>query len=317
MAWATGYRRERRRVENEVGYYPDIDSPSTINEKILWKKINVRDPMITKTSDKVKAREYVREKLVNEAEGVIIPILDTAKDPSHLSLSEYEVPYVIKANHGCLMNLFIHERTPEGQFVVSMENTSKTKWSVSDIESECLDWLNTTLGFEEHQWGYLNIERKLFVEPFISDSYGSRLTEAKIDCFHGEPKFIHVIVNRTDTRLHTLADVEGRRLEVRYGGREGVPENVLADLRSSLPRLREWSSQLSEEFEYCRVDFYLKPDGPYFSEITHYPASGRRRIKPREFELEMGRQWKLKGQETGVVKNQIPSKSTAVGIEGV
>lgn len=288
-----GYERERKRVENAVGYYPNIDNPRTLNEKILWKKINNRNPLIIKTSDKIRVREYVRDKLENEAEDIIIPILETSEEPSTLSLSAYETPYVIKANHGWNTNLFVEEQKSENEFVASTEDTSTSRWSRSDIERECRKWLNTTHGFEDHQWGYLNIDRKLFVEPFLSDEYGVRLTEIKIDCFHGEPKFILLIVNRDEERLHTLVDAEGQKLKVQYKGTEDVSEEVLSDFRSVLPELRKWAARLSEEFEYCRVDFYLTPDGPRFSEITHYPASGTRKMKPQEFELEMGRHWNI------------------------
>ncbi|WP_423824291.1 ATP-grasp fold amidoligase family protein [Salinibacter ruber] len=164
------------------------------------------------------------------------------------------------------------------------------------MQRECRKWLNTTHGFADHQWGYLNIDRKLFVEPFISGNYGSRLTEIKIDCFHDEPKFALLIVNRDEERRHTLVDAKGQKLEVQYKGRKDVSGDVLSDFRSILPELRRWASRLSEEFEYCRVDFYLTPNGPRFSEITHYPASGGRQMKPQEFELEMGRHWNINSE---------------------
>lgn len=70
-----------------------------------------------------------------------------------------------------------------------------------------------------------------------------------------------------------------------------VPDSEIADIKPSLPTLKNFASCLSEDFDYCRVDFYVTPKGPYFGEITHYPSSGARYMTPQSFDLEMGRHW--------------------------
>ncbi len=289
----SGYRAERQRVAEALGYYPALDRPRTINEKVLHKKINQRNPLLTETADKIKVRAYVRDKLGPDADDLLIPVRDAARDPSNLAFCDYEIPYVIKANHGWNMNLFVERRISDNRFIVSMEDLPRSEWTKTDIIEECRRWLNITHGFEDHQWAYLNIERKVFVEPVISQACGYGLTDVKIDCFHGEPKFVLVMVSRPGGRLKTLVDAEGRTLDVRCNAAGEVSDDILDHVRCSLPDLRRWSGRLSEEFGYCRVDFYLTANDTYFSEITHYPASGRRKIKPQAFGLEMGRHWHI------------------------
>jgi hypothetical protein len=290
--WWTGYEDERERTANRIGYEPDLQNPETINEKIIWKKINVRDPLLTRTTDKIKVRDYVREKLGEDAEDLIIPLLHVADRPRALPLEACEVPYVIKTNHASETSLFVHDRLADDRFVASTENAPKSVWTREELIEQGTSWLQRDHGFHKHEWAYRGIERKVFIEPFLSDPYGDRLTDAKLDCFHGEPTYVLLIVNSEDGRRFSLLDEHGHRVEGQHEG-PSVPEAVVQNLRSQLSRLRAYASRLSEDFDHCRVDFYVRPEGLYFSEITHYPSSGYRQIQSRDFEREMGRHWNI------------------------
>jgi len=290
--WWRGYEAERQRTVDLVGYEPDLENPETINEKIIWKKLNVRDPLLTRTTDKITVRDYVRETLGEDGTDLLIPLLHVADRPGALPLRDCEVPYVVKTNHASGTSLFVHDRCGDDRFVASTENTPKAVWTRDEMVDQCTAWLQHDHGFYKHEWAYRGIDPKVFIEPFISDPYGDRLTDAKVDCFHGEPKYILLIVNSDTQRKYSLLDEHGRQVEGRYEG-PSVSNAVVQHLRSVLHPVRTFASRLSEAFNHCRVDFYLTSEGLYFSEITHYPNSGHRPIKPRAFEREMGKHWKI------------------------
>ena len=52
-----------RDFTERFGYEPDIDHPETYNEKIMWSKLNDRDPMRSLLSDKAAVRDWVIRKL--------------------------------------------------------------------------------------------------------------------------------------------------------------------------------------------------------------------------------------------------------------
>lgn len=288
-----GYERERNRLAEDLGYEPDIYHPTTFNEKVLWKKLHVRNPLLTKTTDKYKVRDYVREKLGDEAEDLLIPLIDVTDDPSTLALGEYEPPYVVKANHGCGFNLFVEERLDGSRYRAFKEDTLPSEWSSDEIVDQCRQWLNTRWGLRQHEWAYQNIDRKIMVEEFITDGFGVRLSDVKFFCFSGTPQYILVKLNQEERSYHSVLDSRGRQLDVEYKKPDPVPDRILRAVRPSIPRLRDLAAKLSADFAFCRVDFYVTPDGPYFGEITHYPASGNRRFSPQSFSLELGRHWEL------------------------
>jgi len=45
-----------------LGYEPDLENPVTFNEKIQYKKLNDRDPLLPLTADKYRVRDYIKEK---------------------------------------------------------------------------------------------------------------------------------------------------------------------------------------------------------------------------------------------------------------
>lgn len=288
-----GYDEERKRVSEYIGYEPDVRTPTTINEKILWKKIHDRSPLLPRTTDKVEVRDYVREKLGDDAESLLIPILHVAADPSDLPLEDCATPFVVKANHAWNTNLFVHDRRPDGRVVASKDGESRALWSRREVIEQCNHWLHHTHGFSDHQWAYLGIHRKVFIEPFLADAFEGRYTEAKIDCFHGVPTYVLALAHNEDGRVMSLLDVEGDRVDVQFGGRGEVPDHKLKDLRAQLPTLYHYAARLAEDFDHCRVDFYVTSEGPRFSEITHYPSSGTRRMIPQDFDREMGKHWKI------------------------
>lgn len=287
-----GYREERVRVASRIGYEPNLRTPHTLNEKILWKKLNVRDPLLTRTTDKIAVREYVREKLGGEAESLIIPILHVADTPADLALDDCALPYVVKANHSWNTNLFVQERHADGRFTVSQVNQPASQWTRQQIYAQCNRWLASRHGLREHEWAYQKIPPRLFIEPFIANPDGSRLIEAKVDCFHGTPTYVLAILGGRERSHHTLLDAAGHRLPVQYNDAEEVSDHVLDQVQAVLPRLRDYASRLSADFDYCRVDFYVMAETVHLSEITHYPASGCRRMG-LQYDREMGRHWRL------------------------
>lgn len=290
LSWVTGYERARNRTAETLGYEPDLQNPQTFNEKIIWKKLHNRDALLTRTTDKLQVRDYVRDKLGSVAEDLLIPVLHVTDDPQDLRLDAFAPPFVLKANHGSGFNLFVRSQPSKNRFRVSEEKTAPQMWTREDIIDRCRDWLNTSYGFYKHEWAYQNIPPKIFIEPFLHDDFGTQLTDIKIDCFHRKPTLILVQVYGEERAALSILGAEGTRMDLQYGDREPVPESVLENIRPHLPRLRNWATRLAADFTYCRVDFYLTAKGLYFGEITHYPASGQRQI-PLSFDRRLGQYW--------------------------
>lgn len=294
--WFTDFRRERERMAKSLGYYPDIESPRTISEKILWKKLYVRDPLLTRTTDKLAVRGYVRRKLDDQVvEELLKPIICVTDNPLTLDLRELETPFVIKSNHGSGFNYFVHEETPGGKYRVSKEKETPVIMSSEDILHKCRVWLDTTYGVQRYEWSYLNIKPKIFIEPFLDDILGDRLTDVRLFCFHGRPQYIQIDLHRNGERRTSILDKNFKEIDVKYGQYQRVDGEDLDYIIKNIPKDLVFScaESLSSEFKFARVDFFTSFKGTRFAEITHYPMSGDLVFEPRQFSHRMGSNWDL------------------------
>lgn len=55
-------RMLKRQFYRNMGYELNLNDPKTLNEKLQWFKVYVRDPRITMCADKYVVRNYVEEK---------------------------------------------------------------------------------------------------------------------------------------------------------------------------------------------------------------------------------------------------------------
>jgi hypothetical protein len=52
-----------KRFYKSVGYFPNLYAPKSFNEKIQWLKLNYKDNLLTKCTDKYLVRKYIAKKI--------------------------------------------------------------------------------------------------------------------------------------------------------------------------------------------------------------------------------------------------------------
>ena len=77
-------------------YRINLKNPETFNEKLQWLKLNYRLPIQTLCADKLKMRDYIKEKV---GEKYVIPVLGVYDDVSEIDFSSLPETFVLKTNH--------------------------------------------------------------------------------------------------------------------------------------------------------------------------------------------------------------------------
>lgn len=246
------------RFRETYGRSPDLENPKTLNEKVLWLKLNryMNDPLVIKCADKYKVREYVKEAGYEHLLNSLIGVYDA---PEEIPWDELPDRFVIKWNFGVGFNVICRDK---GKLDIPATVKKLKKWEKEKA------WLP----YSEMQYKYA--PKKLICETFMEDkANGKSLSDYKVYCFHGEPVEILVMNDRGETLKRELFDINWKRLK--------NPKGKLAPLVETprpkcLEELLEAARALSAPFPFVRCDFYVVNDRAVFGEMTFTPAAGIR-----------------------------------------
>lgn len=265
------YKDEKDWFYKIHGYKLNLKNPKSFNEKVIYKKLFDRNPLLPLTADKYRARGYIRSK-IKEADRYLVPLLYATSIPENIPFESLPDQYIIKANHGC------------DWFIIVENNLDKTK--TLEILNK---WLATTYGTERYEWAYSRIKPLIIIEKLLKDIRGRIPNDYRFFMFGGKCRLISVTSDMFNERKFTYYDTSWNKLNVsRYGiNTDNIKKPCKLDL------MLNFAEKLSKDFDFVRIDFFVCDDDIYFSEITHYPGSGMIRFEPISFEIDLGKYWKL------------------------
>ncbi len=265
--------------------YPlDFRRPKTHNEKINHKKFFDRNPLIPITSDKVRVRDFVKERLgEEEANKILIPVYRISKTGVDIPHQNWDFEFFMKANHSSGGNMLVTPGTDREL-----------------IRKTCKNWLESSYGQALHEWAYRDIPRRIVCEKVIRTQSGEIPADIKYYCFHGRPKMVMILIDRFGNQKRVFTD---ENLNVLQGGQMNGKELLypLPELPTHR-RMLELAAKLSRDFAYCRVDFYTVGDKVYFGEITHYTGSGLEKFDDYDLDLAIGNLWLPENKEVSILE---------------
>jgi hypothetical protein len=249
---------------------PHFNNPRSFSEKVQYRKLHDRSPMLPLFADKVRAKAPVAEILGSEW---VIPTLWSGTALPPRDKRNWPMPYVIKANHGCEMNIFVR---------------SEAEQNWDEIESKVNQWLGIDYYNKvRHEWLYSQIQPQILVEPFIG-SLGELPTDFKFFVLNGRAEYIQVDTGRECEHQHRRAFYDREWNKQQFTLKYSLDESVLPR-PASLDRMISAAELLAKDTPFARVDFYEVGRKPLFGEMTFYPSSGLAAFHPLEYDQLLGR----------------------------
>lgn len=247
----------------------DLSNPTDFNQKIQWLKVYYRVPVLHQLVDKYAVREYVKEKVGDKYLNNLIAVYNK---PSEVNYDTLPTKFVLKATHGYHFNILVQDK--------ALLNKTKArlrmeKWMRKDQY--------TRGGLE---WAYKGIKPRFIVEEYLTEIGKNDINDYKFFCFNGEPKFLHVDIDRGTKHLRAYYDMDWNKLPIKHDsigfikGETDKPENF----QEMVTVVRK----LASTFPFVRVDLYNLNGKIIFGEMTFYPADGRLEFKPDEYNKLIG-----------------------------
>lgn len=245
----------------------DLKNPQTFNEKIQWLKIHydAENPLVVQCADKYRVRDYISKKGYSS---ILVPLVGDWDDPDNIDWDKLPNKFVLKCNHGCAYNIPCKDkkRIDERETIKQLKIWMKEDFGVFNIEPH-----------------YSKIKPHVTCEEYLGDC----ITDYKFFCFNGEPKFIYVSSDLIHDRQAQIGFfyLDGTKMPLIRD--DYAPMNI-DKLPVFFDEMKETARNLSEDFPFVRVDFFLANDRYYFAELTFTPSAGMMPFNPDKYDLEWG-----------------------------
>ncbi|MCR4893975.1 MAG: hypothetical protein K5911_04465 [Eubacteriales bacterium] len=260
-----------QRAYKQLGYFPDLDDPKTLNEKIIWLALNYRNPDIAVAADKAKAKEWAGSRVGYDH---VVPMIGAYENAMDIDFESLPKRFVAKLNGGW---------GAEKVMIVK----DKSKLDTDRIRAIFSSWL-----YPWNIYYYRNmcvtdekLEKPLIViEEFIGDEEKG-LDDYKFYCSRGEIKFALIVSGRGgDGESRVFVDENG---EILPFARKGKGSSDSVELPLEFEKMKEISRKLSSSFPFVRVDLYDVDGHIYVGEMTFTPGMFLR-FEPGEWDLKLG-----------------------------
>jgi len=233
----------------------NFEKPITWTYMPLYEKIayyaTKLDERVAPYIDKLEVKQIVTEQCSDLKVAKVVKIFESIDT---ISESDYNPNHLLKATHGCGMNL-------------------------------CLDGslsIDTIIRSVEKQYTF--VKPQFFIEEIIDDKYTGRSGKACVfmfRCIHGNPVSAGVRQGNGSNIQNTYS------IDFTLIGKLNfeLTKPTQWDAMLSIAKI------LSKPFEFVRIDFYIGSDeNIYFSEYTFTPAGGNR-VFSMEMEKSLGKLW--------------------------
>lgn len=267
----------------------NLNDPQTFNEKLQWLKLNyfLNQSLVIKCADKYAVRQYIAEK---GYEKLLVPLIGVWKNANEINWKLLPDKFVLKCNHGCAYNIVCSD---------------KSKLNIKATEKQLNNWLKEDFGAFNIELHYSKIEPHLIT---CEEYLGECITDYKFFCFNGEPKYVYVSNDLIHDRQAQIGffNIDGSKYELKRDDYANIENVIFPDFYSEMLQV---AKNLSNDFPFVRVDFFIANNRFYFAELTFTPSACMMPFNPEKFDLEWGKLLdidKIKKQmkaESGSVEN--------------
>jgi hypothetical protein len=276
-------------------------NPRTFNEKLLYKMVWDRRPILVTYADKVAAADYIERRL---GPGYT-PDRHLVTDDLG-AVDRYGLPqnFVVKNSHlsGGVVVVFdradpsVELQAPADVYERRAVRPENLDWNRLVDVSEA--WLETTFVNALNpcgEWMYAEVPPRLVIEELVLGPAGALPDDLRFFVFNGTCRVIRTacgIVGGGKTIDHFWPDWSP--IDVTFLDPQRVPRASPTPSRPErLSEMIELAETLASETDFLRVDMFDTPDRIVVGELTSFPSAGNGRWDPPDLDLQMGDFWRL------------------------
>ena len=251
----------------KTGKKLNLRHPVGFNEKLNWLKINEIQPAYTDLVDKIKVREYLREKI---GEDRCFPLLGAWEKYEDIDFHNLPEQFVLKCNHDSGSVKIIRDKS-------KIDHKEFSKFFKSRLK------MNPYVFGREYP--YKSVRPMIMAERFMVPDGAHDIEDYKFFCFNGKPEIMFIATDRSVDVKFDFFDMDFNHLNI-----ENIhPQSGKVIEKPALfEEMKELAAKLSEGMKFVRIDLYEIEGKIYFGEFTFFHGGGFWLFKPDEWEKRLG-----------------------------
>ncbi|WP_404322740.1 carbonic anhydrase [Cytobacillus firmus] len=260
----------------KTGRRLNLKNPKRYTEKLQWYKLNYRNPLMTKCSDKYEVRDYVSSKGLGP---ILNPLYDAYEDLESINFDLLPNSFVIKHTNGSGRNIFVED---------------KRKVDLEQIKNKVKEWLNSPETMYGREWCYYNVKSRIIIEKLLERDEYNDIPDYKFFCFNGKVKYLYTMIDYVDDHNNgrcSFFTPDFKKLPYRRSEYKEINKEVSKP--PNFEEMIEIAEILSKDFPHVRVDLYNIKGQIIFGELTFYNASGYTVFSPDDFDFILGEEFEL------------------------
>jgi hypothetical protein len=249
---------------------PDLIAPKTFTEKQLLFKFFGPIPMPS-PSDKLRSCAYLPPELRSL---VKLPSRYSITDRARVPTNEEVAPgsYFFKSNHSSRTNTRVH-------FPINAERRA-------ELQALANNWITRVHSRKLALWWYEVMPRNLYLE----EDLGSEVADApdwKFFVCNGRVEIFQVDVDRSRDHVQTLYERNGTFIPQELYYKSGTPVAMTGRLDDMIAV----AEGIGRNFDFIRVDLFLKDDQIVLGEIGLVPNGAGVKIRSDALDERLGAAW--------------------------
>ncbi|MBN8952175.1 MULTISPECIES: ATP-grasp fold amidoligase family protein [unclassified Rhizobium] len=255
------------------GNFPNLSSPQTFTEKIQARKLYDRNPLFPRFVDKADAKVLIAERVGDQ---YVIPTLWVGKDLVSVDWSGISLPAVVKPTHASGVGRFLYGEA-------DVERLLKSNPSG--------EWLAIDHASYNREWAYSQLEPRILVESMLLVD-GRVPWDYRLFTFDGKVSHIEIDIRENGRGYSCNYTPDWQKLPFYDRDYLGLyPGDVARPSR--LDEMIHVAETVARDIDFVRVDLYASAEWVRVGELTFYPGGGFEAFEPDEYDLSIGRKWKL------------------------
>lgn len=251
----------------KTGKKLNLKNPIGFNEKLNWLKIYEQNPEYTYLVDKIKVREYIKEKI---GEDICFPLLGQWDKYEDIDFDALPNQFVLKCNHDSGSVKIVKDKSKIDHKEFAKFFKSRLKMNPYAIGRE---------------YPYKRVKPMIMAETYMVPDDAKDIEDYKFFCFNGKPEIMFIATDRSVDVKFDFFDMDFNHLDI-------VNIHPQSGMQIKKPALFEemkaMAAKLSAGMKFVRIDLYEIKGKIYFGEFTFFHGGGFWLFTPGEWEKKLG-----------------------------